>query len=360
MEDELTYDDLLDDNSLPSTPPEMKELVENAKDGLIPQKSYKRYETIYLKFLEWRKINKCESYVSENIVYTFMYELLGSGSAPTTVSSILSILQKMIYVKEGKQLNCIDSKKIIEKAKEFHVVKKSNVLTRDEVYTFLRKADDTHYLHIKLALLIALYGCCRRVEIHSITLDCIKFYEDIAVIDLPLTKTVGSKRSFVLPQTKEEILSPLYYLHKYIKLRPKTDKNKLFLRYSNGKIENSVIGINTIGSYPSIIAKFLELKDHKKYTGHCFRRSAATWLADKGVDFINIKRLGGWKDDKTAQGYIAESIENKKRTASFISDDDNKKIKYKELEINQPKIKESEDNHFSGCTFNNCNVTINK
>ena len=38
------------------------------------------------------------------------------------------------------------------------------------------------------------------------------------------------------------------------------------------------IGENTLASYPSRIAEFLGLEDAKDYTGHCFRRSAATQL----------------------------------------------------------------------------------
>ena len=47
--------------------------------------------------------------------------------------------------------------------------------------------------------------------------------------------------------------------------------------------------------------------DPTGYTTHCFRRSAATNLADAGVSFVNLKRHGQWKSDSVAESYIANS-----------------------------------------------------
>jgi len=44
------------------------------------------------------------------------------------------------------------------------------------------------------------------------------------------------------------------------------------------------------------------------YTTHCFRRSAATNLADAGMSLVNLKRHGQWKSDASAERYIANSI----------------------------------------------------
>jgi len=40
------------------------------------------------------------------------------------------------------------------------------------------------------------------------------------------------------------------------------------------------------------------------YTSHCFRRSAATNLADAGVSLVNLKRMGQWQADSSAERYI--------------------------------------------------------
>ena len=40
---------------------------------------------------------------------------------------------------------------------------------------------------------------------------------------------------------------------------------------------------NTLAKIPFEIATFLGLENPKTYTGHCFRRSSATSLADSGI-----------------------------------------------------------------------------
>lgn len=62
---------------------------------------------------------------------------------------------------------------------------------------------------------------------------------------------------------------------------------------------------------PKAIATYLNLPNPEYYTGHCFRRSSATLLADTGANLITLKRQGGWKSDRVAESYIEESIENK-------------------------------------------------
>ena len=47
--------------------------------------------------------------------------------------------------------------------------------------------------------------------------------------------------------------------------------------------------------------------DAQGFASHCWRRSAATNLADAGVSFINLKRHGQWASDAVVEGYIANS-----------------------------------------------------
>lgn len=78
------------------------------------------------------------------------------------------------------------------------------------------------------------------------------------------------------------------------------------------------MGSTKIGGLPRQIAAFLGLKDPEQYTGHCFRRTSATLLADSGADLITLKRHGGWKSSTVAEGYIEDSIENKSKICQGI------------------------------------------
>ena len=83
---------------------------------------------------------------------------------------------------------------------------------------------------------------------------------------------------------------------------------------------NQVIGINKIAKFPNDIAKFLQIPNQNEYTGHCFRRTAATLLADTGADIVDLMRAGGWASRTVAEGYIAESEVQKLKIASSFAD----------------------------------------
>lgn len=76
--------------------------------------------------------------------------------------------------------------------------------------------------------------------------------------------------------------------------------------------------MNTISKIPAIIANYLNLPNSDLYMGHCFRRSSATLLVNRGGDITQLKRHGGWRSTTVAEGYIEESINEKIETAKKI------------------------------------------
>lgn len=62
---------------------------------------------------------------------------------------------------------------------------------------------------------------------------------------------------------------------------------------------------------PKEIANYLNLPDPQAYSGHSFRRTSATLLADFGGDITTLKRHGGWKSSQIVEGYIEDSIKKK-------------------------------------------------
>ena len=87
------------------------------------------------------------------------------------------------------------------------------------------------------------------------------------------------------------------------------------------EIQKSPLGKNTLSQYPSKIAEQLGKHQPKSFTGHCYRRTAATILADDHGSVIELKSAGGWKSSSIAEGYVAESITSKKRIAGAFSHD---------------------------------------
>lgn len=138
------------------------------------------------------------------------------------------------------------------------------------------------------------------------TLDDIEDLGSILIVKIPDSKT-HSERTFTVSNAEY-----IDIYRKYKSLRPShASSRRFFLKYTNGKCVNQHVGINKIGEIPSMIAHWLGKEMFKSYTGHCFRRSSVTLLANAGGNMTAIKRHGGWKSTTVAEGYIEDSLKNK-------------------------------------------------
>lgn len=156
-------------------------------------------------------------------------------------------------------------------------------------------------------------GACRRDEITNMSTDDIDYKEDTILVRVPKTKT-NVARLFVITDAHW-----LHLIKKYANLRPIGIVTKrFFLMYRDGRCAKSPIGINKISQVPCMIANFLNLDNAEQYTGHCFRRSSASSLANNGADLITIKNHGAWKSSAIAEGYIETSLKRKTEVADML------------------------------------------
>lgn len=150
----------------------------------------------------------------------------------------------------------------------------------------------------------------RRDELLKLSIVDITDTESHIIIKIPDSKT-RVQRTFVV-SGESNPLNYINYVRQYARLRPaNVSSNRFFLKYASGKCVAQNVGINKIGQIPKEIATYLELLSPSEYTGHCFRRTSVTLLADAGGDLVTIKRHGGWKSSAVAEGYIDDSIKNK-------------------------------------------------
>lgn len=162
-------------------------------------------------------------------------------------------------------------------------------------------------------MIFGVSGALRCCELVNLTVKDISYHGDLIKVDVRNTKnyvnrffTIDAEFSFIVK--------------KYLNLRPaKCTTSRLFLSYNKGACKNQPIGKNTFSKYPSQIAKFLNLQNSERYTGHSFRRTSATILADTGADITTLKRHGGWKTNTSAEGYIEESLNYKQQTMQKIT-----------------------------------------
>jgi integrase len=174
--------------------------------------------------------------------------------------------------------------------------------------------------------IIGIAGACRREELTELKCANITATDSHLIITIDETKTY-KPRSFALVPVPNSPVKPLEIFRKYVSLRPPgMESPRFFFKYHDGKAACQNVGINTIGKIPEDIATFLGLENPEKYTGHSFRRSSASWLADSGADKDTIMRHGGWKSSTVAEGYIETSVESKKRVAAQILGNQNEPL----------------------------------
>lgn len=144
-------------------------------------------------------------------------------------------------------------------------------------------------------------------------IEHVKQQGEVIVVKIPETKT-KVVRTFTIENQYANMV------RKYTKLRPaKCTTNRFFLCYRNGKCTQQPIGKNKFLTAPKEIANFLQLADSETYTGHSFRRTSATLLANAGADITTLKRHGGWRSTTVAEGYIESSIKNKRKIGQLIA-----------------------------------------
>lgn len=178
---------------------------------------------------------------------------------------------------------------------------------------------------LKCVACFGVYGALRRAEICELKCTDVKIYEDHILIKVPPKKT-QKKRTFILPKLSTDLICPVFYFKKYMEVRKDKDQARLFIRISKRKngfdsCFNQPIGVNTIGTFPNEIARWLNLSDPHQFTGHTFRRTAATLLAEEGGSLFQIKRLGGWKGNAVVEGYIDSTTRSQIQIANLISSD---------------------------------------
>ncbi|XP_029171116.1 uncharacterized protein LOC114940557 [Nylanderia fulva] len=251
--------------------------------------------------------------MSEKTLLAYFIELSKSNK-PSTMWATYSMLKTTINIKNNININKYENlTSFLKTQSKGFQSKKANTLTPEQIKKFLDEAPDQTHLATKLATIFGICGACRRDELANINMEHIKDRGSLLLVTIPTTKNY-KPRSFVVTEEFYSIYK------KYLVFRPHDIKTpKLFLNYQKGKCTHQVIGLNKFGKMPTVIATYLNLPDPNSYTGHTFRRTSATILADSGADILTLKRHGGWKSNAVAEGYVDNSFTNKKNISNQIT-----------------------------------------
>lgn len=347
------------ENEEPCTPPELRQLANETAGVLVPDVSKARYDKVYQRFQSWCEEKKvAKGYASENIVLAFLREM-SSKYAASTLWSMFSMLKKTLRSYErldlGEMPMAMDFLKKLDKGQ---ARKKSAAFSRDAIEKYMREAPEPACMVIKLVSQFSLFGGLRKSEVSALCVRDVSVFEQTLVVNIPKSKT--GARSFTIVASSDSCLDCLALFRRYMLLRIAINHERLFLRIANDKVVAQPIGKNMLGKYPCIIAKHVGLADPESYTGHAFRRTATTWLADDGIDIINLKRFGGWKSDSIAQSYVAESAGNKRALAELIDGRQPRhELNPKQSKLGDGPVQPIVNMFISNCEFHKCNFGSN-
>lgn len=285
-----------------------------SKDTQVPNRSRVKYNHAYQEYRKWCFKNDIETTTDDSIITYFTTDL-----APYKSSSLwtkYSMLRTTIKLFEGIDISTFPSIIPFLKSKsDGQKTTKCSSLTKEHVDTFLAEADNKDHLlnkvvnflkhfivsariitfvNIQVILIFGVAGACRRQELASLTTTCVedrKTHFLVQIFDAE-TKNV---RFFVIEPGEVGNMNVIDIIRMYIALRPTNlTHDRFFINYLNEKCTIQPVGIHRIAKVPQIVAKYLGLEDPSSFTGHCFRRTSASILANAGVTMGDIKRHTEW------------------------------------------------------------------
>lgn len=308
----------MSDSDSESVPSDIEGIAQTVVNSLLPEKSRAAYEQTYERLEEWCKQKHIKNSCNEKVLLAY-FEHLSKHSKPSSLWVYYSMLRSVISVKKNTDISkYVHLIAFLKRKSEGFRSKKSKILTRDDIRRFLMEADDKTYFMVKVALIVGLAGACRRIELTNLLLENVTDEGKCFHVIIPTTKTKIPRDFFITKGNVEEV-DFVEIVRRYIAMRPSnTVHSRFFVGYRNGRCIKQAVGINTFGKMPSSIASYLGHSNPQQYTGHCFRRSSASLLADSGADLLTVKRHGGWRSSTVAESYIEESTENKKKVSANI------------------------------------------
>ena len=205
-------------------------------------------------------------------------------------------------------------------------------------------------LVFQAALVIGISGACRSDELFKMKTADVDLQEHRAIVVIPSTETYQT-RSFLVTNIKW-----VEIVRRYVDLRKDVEGDRFFVQLRYGKLTKQPYGQNSISQIPKKIATYLQLSNVNTYTGHCFRRTAATLRAHGGGDTRNSKKLKGWNATTVAEACVGTSLEGQEKIEDPVSVPGPSSSVWKEELHEEVDLKmEDHDNDTLDFYFNNNN-----
>ena len=281
------------------------------------EKMYRRYQKLWLEYVRFHDVTN--EWDQDHLIKFFSE--ISKVYSPSTLWVIYSCINSYFIGKYGKKLNgVLGLQKFLKGLTSRYVCKKSKTFSPEQMHqviSFATNSKDYEDTLMGVGISLLYYGLLRSIDVLNITID-----------DVHVDKTKGKtivrfehtrKRrnegyTFHIPSIYQEL-----FVRYSEELHQKSKGSSRFLKNwvarSSARTQNA--GKNMIIKWIARMCSILKI-DPAGYTTHCFRRSAATNLADAGVSFVNLKRHGQWLSDSVVEGYIANSVPLRKEREEYL------------------------------------------
>lgn len=305
---------------------EFQEKVDKAKLESLPIKSINIYKRYFEEYKSWTKQNNHEGKETNGDVMLVYFNELSKKYAASTLWSRSTGVRSMLGLDAlPEQVGTF-----LKSLSRAHVPKVSKVFSKEEVEKWLRsKETSNENITAKLATSFAILGALRLEEVTNLMWRDVTKEDDCLKVWFSRGKQMAAnERTFFIASKLKDDEAEICPYRLFIDYKVKSVSimkcntnlqvripeshrmDRLFLIYdpkSNLGWTKRPVGKTFFGNLPNKIAKDLDLPNPELYTGHAFRRTSATILADSGADRLTLKRHGDWKSDTVTEHYLAKS-----------------------------------------------------
>lgn len=239
--------------------------VDPASKQQIPEKSSVRYKKCLKEFNNWMDSNQ-EADVTEKVLMAYLQHK-SATLAPNSLASLYSMLKTCL----PKLGSFVQVQAYLKKITKNYKPSKSLSFASEEFHEFVLRAPDDRFLMHKVVLILGISGTLRGNEICDLKSSDVVDKGEFIQVEVKDAKANVDRRFIVV---NSDGLNFANVIRKYSGLRPKDRPDPRYLfAYGNGKGSIYPVGVHRVRTVPSEAAKYLNLPDPKKYTGHALRRT---------------------------------------------------------------------------------------
>lgn len=193
----------------------------------------------------------------------------------------------MSAVKKGLQISGIvaddaAATSYLKSVRKSEKPKQSPTLAPGDIVKAFKALSDDDFIHVKLAVLLQIFGGLRREAANSLTIGSIEWHDSFLKINLSgpsKTDTAGFGRVFFCPAVpiEDHVINVVRIFDRYkLRVPEPLPQSALFRQLHLGWFTRQKSGNHFFDKLASRRAQVVALEYWSTFTNHCFRRTGTT------------------------------------------------------------------------------------